>query len=703
MQQDFSLEEIKSIVLERNNFEKFNPMQEAVLAKPWFSNNLVVCAPTASGKTIIAELCFLNCILNKGKKVIYTSPLKALASEHYKDWKKKYADLGIRIAISTGDFDSSSHYLSNYDLICTTNEKLDSLITHRASWLSNVGLLIVDEVHELSSSRGATLEAVVVKMRYILPELQIVALSATIPNASEIAEWLQAELVVSDYRPVKLMEGIYFKNTIYFSEEIIELKGSDYVEAIVNDTLAMQKQVLFFMSTRKNAENLAKKAAPIVVKNLLPKEKISLKKLAEKVLNVLEQPTEQCKLLASLVEKGVAFHHAGLLAKQRELVEDSFREGRIKVLAATPTLALGVNLPAFRVVIPSLYRYSEYGMQRIPVSEYKQMAGRAGRPKYDSYGQAIIVARSDIEKDELWDVYIEGIPEDVNSAFAYMPILRMQTLAAIATHFIFDYNSLEEFFSKTFYCQQYGKLSALIEKVHAIIDDLIDYGFVEENNERITATSLGRRVAELYLDPVSAYAMIKCLKQELTELGLLYCLVDTTEFSPWLSVSRNKESELWNLLMNRSDEMPIDVAKQQFFDENMLDKFYSALMLEEWINEKSEQSIMETYNAQPGILYSKLQICDWLAYAASELAKLIDAEENAVKMRKLRKRLKHGVKEELLPLVELRYIGRVRARKLYRAGLKTISVIKKTDTKDLARIVGEKIALKIKAQLKQKS
>jgi len=700
MDQSISAGQIKKLVLERNGFKSFNPMQELALQKDWQSSSMVVSSPTASGKTIIAELCTLNCIFNKRKKVIYTSPLKALASEHYKDWKKKYSDLGIRIAISTGDFDSSSHYLSNYDLIFTTNEKLDSLITHRASWLSNVGLLIVDEIHELSSSRGATLEAVVVKMRYILAELQVLALSATIPNADELAEWLNAELVVSDYRPVKLMEGIFFNNAIDFGNHAIELADSDYAEAIVKDTLAKKKQALFFMSTRKNAENMAKKLAPFVSKNLFPKEKLSLQSLSEKVLNVLEQPTEQCKLLASLVKKGVAFHHAGLLAKQRELIEEAFRESKLKVLAATPTLAAGVNLPAFRVVIPSLYRYTEYGMQRIPVREYKQQAGRAGRPKYDSAGEAIIVARSEPEKEELWSSYIEGTPEDVSSALAYWLVLRMQTLAAIASHFIFDYASLEDFFSKTFYCKQYGKLSSLVERIHKIIDELIDYGFVEERNDKLLATALGKRVAELYLDPASANAMIKCLRQELTELGCLYCIVDTTEFSPLLSVSRNKESELWNELLTRENELPIDVSRQQFFDEHLLEKFYSTLMLEDWINEKSEQDIMENYRVQPGILHSKLQICDWLAYACSELAKLIDAKENAIKMRKMRKRLKHGVKEELLGLVELRYIGRVRARRLYRAGIRSISNLKKADIKDLVRILGVKIAKKIKEQLK---
>jgi helicase len=591
--------------------------------------------------------------------------------------------------------------LSKYDLIFTTNEKLDSLITHRASWLSNVGLLIVDEVHELASSRGATLEAVVMKMRYLLPKLQIVALSATIPNASELADWLNAELVVSSYRPIKLMEGVLFSNVIYFNDnKHFELQGRDYLAALVEDTLALNKQILFFMSTRKNAENLAKKLASVVEQKLLPKEKLYLQRLSERLLNVLESPTEQCRLLSSLATCGVAFHHAGLLPKQRELIEDAFRESKLKVVVATPTLALGVNMPAFRVVIPSLYRYTEYGMQRIPVSEYKQMAGRSGRPKYDAYGQAIIIARSEPEKDELMEYYINGTPEDISSALAFIPVLRTQLLAAIATNFIFNFDSLERFFSKSFYCMQYGSLSALMEKLHSLLDDLIDYGFVVEKRERLEATPLGKRVAELYLDPESAHRMLTHLKNKLSELASLYCLVDTFEFSPWPSTSKTRKERLFNELIAREEELGIDATKEYFMDENILDKFNAALMLEDWINERSEQAIMDDYNVQPGVLYAKLQICDWLSYAAYELAKLIEMRENAMKMLKLRKRLKHGVKEELLSLVELRGIGRVRARRLYRVGIKSITDVKRVNIRDLERILGKKLAESIKAQLR---
>ncbi|MBI5872190.1 DEAD/DEAH box helicase [archaeon] len=221
---------IEQLVLSANNFLDFNEVQKKALKKHWNSKNLVISSPTASGKTIIAELCALNSILEKKRKVVYTCPLRALASEHFNDWKAKYSKgQKIRMALSTGDFDSSSNYLQNYDLIFTTFEKLDSLLRHNAEWLSSIGLLIIDEIHELDSERGPCIEMVASKLRQLNPKVQILALSATIPNSRQIAKWLNAELVESNYRPVKLKEGVYFNEAIHFAKEREGLKSSQKV------------------------------------------------------------------------------------------------------------------------------------------------------------------------------------------------------------------------------------------------------------------------------------------------------------------------------------------------------------------------------------------------------------------------------------------------------------------------------------------
>jgi helicase len=178
--------------------------------------NLLVCTPTASGKTLIAEMALAKNVLEGNGKCIYIVPLKALASEKFKDFKKRYGDI-FRIALSIGDLDSSDPYLADYDLIICTAEKLDSLIRHHTPWLGSVGTIIVDEVHLMNDvGRGPTVEILITILRKLLKRMQLIALSATIGNPEELARWLDANLVIDDWRPVKLHKGIYFNDEIEF-------------------------------------------------------------------------------------------------------------------------------------------------------------------------------------------------------------------------------------------------------------------------------------------------------------------------------------------------------------------------------------------------------------------------------------------------------------------------------------------------------
>ena len=179
-------------------------------------NNLLVCTPTASGKTLIAELAALKSIICGKGKAVYIVPLKALASEKYRDFKRRY-DKVAKVALSIGDIDSADPFLSDYDLIVTTSEKLDSLIRHHAPWLTNIATIIIDEIHLLNDTeRGPTLEILITILKQLLKNVQIIGLSATIGNAQELAEWLDAKLVVDEWRPVKLHKGIYLDGEIEF-------------------------------------------------------------------------------------------------------------------------------------------------------------------------------------------------------------------------------------------------------------------------------------------------------------------------------------------------------------------------------------------------------------------------------------------------------------------------------------------------------
>ncbi|MDP3766111.1 MAG: DEAD/DEAH box helicase [Nanoarchaeota archaeon] len=203
-------------ILEKE-INELRPAQEKAIKKGLLDGkNLLVCTPTASGKTLIAELAALKSILEGRGKAIYIVPLKALASEKYKDFKKRY-DNAAKVALSIGDFDSSDSYLIDYDLIICTAEKLDSLIRHHTPWISLVSVIIIDEVHLLNDAeRGPTLEILITILRQILKNSQIIALSATIGNPGELSEWLNAELVEDNWRPVKLHKGVYLDGEVEF-------------------------------------------------------------------------------------------------------------------------------------------------------------------------------------------------------------------------------------------------------------------------------------------------------------------------------------------------------------------------------------------------------------------------------------------------------------------------------------------------------
>ncbi len=207
-------------VLMLEGIKKLRPAQKkAVNAGLLDGKNLLVCTPTASGKTLVAELAMLNSILNEHGKAVYIVPLKALATEKFKDFNRKYSKF-VKIALSIGDFDSNDSYLMDYDLIITTSEKFDSLIRHSAPWLAMVKVVVIDEIHLLNDvSRGPTLEVIITLLNYILKKVQIIGLSATIGNPDEIASWLNAKLVIDNWRPVKLEKGILMNDELEFFDK----------------------------------------------------------------------------------------------------------------------------------------------------------------------------------------------------------------------------------------------------------------------------------------------------------------------------------------------------------------------------------------------------------------------------------------------------------------------------------------------------
>ncbi len=706
---------VKELIIKSGIVELYPPQEEAIKAGALEGKNLVLASPTASGKTLVAELCALRHVLEENGKVVYLTPLRALANEKFDEFKK-YTALAksdgkrVRIGMSTGDFDSTDPWLERYDIIVTTNEKSDSLLRHRAKWIDEISLVIADEVHLLNDAeRGPTLEVVLARLMQVNPGIQILALSATINNVDEIAEWLKAEHVTTEWRPVTLKEGVLLNDEIQYKDgdaRRIEKETRDPSLNLALATIKSGGQTLVFASTRKNAVTLAKKFAGEIEAALSKPAKRSLGHDAERILAMGER-TRISESLAEVVRRGAAFHHAGLGGGHRRIIEDSFRQGKIKVLTATPTLAFGVNLPARTVIVQDYRRYEEgYGYYPISVLEYKQMAGRAGRPKYDKYGEAILVAKTADEADYLLESYILARPERIWSRLAVERIMRSHVLATIAADFAHTEQGLYEFFGKTFYAHQYDTeaIKGLIAK---ILKYLYDEEMIEVFGEDVNATRFGKRVSELYIDPVSAVIIRNSLKREnacLTDLSLLHMIAHTPDMGPVLRPYSHEEDAIAVFAEEHKPEFITDVPAEwedAIAYGEFLGEVKTAMTSQAWIEEMTEDQIIEKFRVQPGDLYRTIENAKWLLHATRELGMLYGNRQFLPLARELEERVGKGVKKELLPLVKLEGVGRVRGRVMYNAGYKTIEGLKHAPIQNLTNLplIGPKLAKKIKEQI----
>ncbi|NXM61102.1 HFM1 helicase, partial [Illadopsis cleaveri] len=395
-------------------FPYFNYAQSKALDDLLYTDrNFVICAPTGSGKTVMFELAITRLLMEAplpwlNIKVVYMAPIKALCSQRFDDWKEKFGPIGLTCKELTGDTLMDDLFeIHHADIIITTPEKWDSM-TRR--WRDNsivqlVRLFLIDEVHVIKDeSRGATLEVVVSRMKTIqsslwrllekhdtVPPLRFVAVSATIPNTQDIAEWLSDSKtpavclkIDEDQRPVKLRKIVL---GFPCSDNQTEFKFDltlNYKIASIIQTYSEQKPALVFCATRKGVQQAASVLAKDAKFLLSIEQKQRLQGLASSLKD---------SKLRELLTYGVAYHHAGMEISDRKVIEGAFTVGDLPVLFTTSTLAMGVNLPAHLVVIKSTMHYVGGVFQEYSETDILQMIGRAGRPQFDTTATAVIMTR----------------------------------------------------------------------------------------------------------------------------------------------------------------------------------------------------------------------------------------------------------------------------------------------------------------------
>ena len=671
--------------------ELYPPQAECVDAGLFDRKNLLVAIPTASGKTLVAEMAMQKEIADGGK-CLYIVPLKALAAEKYEDFSGKE----VKVGIATGDPDQRDEYLGRYDIIVATSEKTDSLLRNRSEWLKRVSLLVVDEIHLIGDpSRGATLEMVIAKLRYQNPAMQIIGLSATMGNPEELAKWLNANLITSEWRPVDLREGVYHNRAIHFhgAERIVPTQKKDDDLNLLLDTVEEGGQCLVFVSSRRSAEAYAKRAAVV-----LKKKSAELDGYADRIAKADATPSG--KILANAVRNGAAFHHAGLPRAAREAVEEGFRKGDIQVIASTPTLAAGLNLPARRVIIRDYQRYEAgIGMNPIPVMEYRQMAGRAGRPRLDPYGEAVLIAKDRDAVDRLFEEFIDAPAENISSQCQKENELRNHLLALIATGFASTRAEVEGFMEKSFYASQKATHRRLDQNIRKALAYLVQSGMItEEADGDLWGTQFGVLASRLYLDPETASLLRETLEKQETfsAFGMLHLLCMTPDmFRFYLKAS--DEQLVDQVFSERGDELWCEELSEEFFA-----TVKTALVAEAWCEEVPEDMICENFGVGAGDIHAVVENLRWLMHAAGrithEFAPRFDSE-----VRNLEIRIENGVKEELLPLIALRGIGRIRARRLFDRGITTPEALLSADAREVVSILGNVLAKSVLEQAAKKT
>ncbi|MHA3964922.1 MAG: DEAD/DEAH box helicase, partial [Candidatus Thorarchaeota archaeon SMTZ1-45] len=358
--------------------------------------SIMVCAPTGSGKTLVGEMALLRAIFN-GSRGLYLVPLRALAYQVTRLFRERYEENTIRVGVTTGDMHLTGEEMSEYDIIVTTYERADSLLRHQVAWLPEVGTVVIDEVQNLSdATRGARLESAILRMKRRISDLQIVALSATVKDPDELAEWLGCKLIESIDRPVPLVCRV-----------IPALDRSKAIQRTVMTVVQADGQVITFHRTRRWAEAEAERLSNDVSRQL---GSIERKSLDNEINSVETSFITIPPNLRRVLHHGVGYHHAGLSSNVRRMVENLFQKGMLRVVCATSTLASGMNLPARTVVLTST-RSPENHRELLSANAVHQMLGRAGRPGHDTKGFGVILTGSQGESEFIKKRYFDEVGE----------------------------------------------------------------------------------------------------------------------------------------------------------------------------------------------------------------------------------------------------------------------------------------------------
>lgn len=698
------------------------------------NSNLVYSAPTSAGKTLVAEILAIKTVLERKKKVVFILPFVSVVREKMFYFQDVLSINGIRVEGFMGSYNPPGGFKNVQVAICTI-EKANNLLNRllEDNSLADIGAVIIDEMHLLGDShRGYLLELLLTKLLYMCKKdeninVQIIGMSATLPNLNVLAKWLNAELYTTEFRPVPLHEMVQVDlnifdakmNLIRTLQNLPDLgTDTDNILQLCLETICNSCSVLIFCPTKNWCENLAQQIAVAFWKlgnsSSTYAEVLRQQLNSNNIMELLEQlkrcPVGLDKVLEKTVSFGVSFHHAGLTMDERDIIEAAFRNGALRILVATSTLSSGVNLPAQRVII----RTPMFHGKSIDPLTYRQMIGRAGRMGKDTSGESILICQKNDYKVAKELLSAQMAP--IESCLEGSGRLKRAILEVIASGVVSTPEDLNLFTNCTLLAATEYDSTPLSNPISSNVEFLQNNEFIRlqtaDNGEvKYVATSLGKACLSSSLPPEEGLTLFseldkarQCFVLE-GELHLIYLVTPYSASNQWGNIDWMAYLDMWEKLprcMKRVGELvgvresylinatrsKIQSGTSKTYQKLMVHKrFYTALALQDLVNEIPLNNVAAKYNCSRGMLQSLQQSASTFAGMVTSFSRQLGWSCIEILISQFQDRLQFGVSRDLLDLMKLPLLTGYRARALYNAGIETLVDLASSDVYTLENIL----------------
>ncbi|KAL2974876.1 hypothetical protein AAZX31_14G127200 [Glycine max] len=728
--------------------------------------NLVYCASTSAGKSFVAEILMLRRVIITGKMALLVLPYVSICAEKAEHLERLLDPLGKHVRSYYGNQGGGTLPKDTSVAVCTI-EKANSLVNRllEEGRLSEMGIIVIDELHMVGDPRrGYLLELMLTKLRYAAGEgipkssdgessggssdkadpaqgLQIVGMSATMPNVAAVADWLQAALYQTEFRPVPLEEYIKVGNSIYnksmelcrIISKAAELGGKDpdHVVELCNEVVQEGHSVLIFCSSRKGCESTARHIAKFLKSFTVDANDCEFADITSAINSLGKCPAGLDPILQETLPSGVAFHHAGLTVEEREIVETCYRKGLLRVLTATSTLAAGVNLPARRVI----FRQPRIGCDFLDGTRYKQMAGRAGRTGIDTKGESILICKPE-ELKKVSGLLNESCPPLHSCLSEDMNGMTHAILEVVAGGIVQTASDINRYVR----CTLLNSTKPFLDVVKSAQESLrwlCQRKFLEwnEDTKLYSTTPLGRASFGSSLCPQESLIVLADLSRAregfvlASDLHLVYLVtpinvdvepdwelyyehfvklslldqsvgnrVGVTE--PFLMYmahgaplrASNKSRDNTRSLHNqRRNQLGISSATANYDDQTLrvCRRFYVALILSLLVQEIPVGEVCEAFKVARGMVQALQENAGRFASMVAVFCERLGWHDLEGLVAKFQNRVSFGVRAEIVELTTIPYVKGSRARSLYKAGLRTPHAIAEASIPEIVKALFE--------------